>query len=82
MSKRFRITLSDDWARWVEDEALHRGQSLSELIEDALSAFERERVNAFEDSLAEAHHGWERRRRLKARARTKLTDAEREVLRL
>jgi exonuclease VII small subunit len=55
---------------------------LSELIEDALAAFERERVSDFEDSLAEAYHGWERRRKLKARARTKLTEAEREVLRL
>ena len=39
MSKQLQITLSDDWFRWVEDEAIHRGQSESELFEDALSAF-------------------------------------------
>lgn len=82
MSRRFRITLSDYWAEWAEGEAMHRGESLSELLENGLAAFQRERVSEHEDVLAEAHNGWERRRRLKERAKSKLSDAEREVLRL
>ena len=82
MSQRIRVTLSDYWAKWSDEEALHRGQSMSELIEDALDAFQRELVNADKDRIAEAYHGWERRRKLKERARTKLTDAERKILRL
>lgn len=39
MSKQLEITLSDEWCQWVEDEAIHRGQSESELFEDALAAF-------------------------------------------
>lgn len=39
MSKQLKITLSDEWYNWVEGEAIHRGQSESELFEDALTAF-------------------------------------------
>jgi hypothetical protein len=82
MSKRFHITLDDYWADWTDDESWHRGQSMSKLVEDALGAFQRELISASEDRTALAYHGAERKKRLKARAKAKLTKAEQEVLRL
>lgn len=82
MSKRYRITLSEYWAEWAEGEATHRCQTMSELMEDALSAFQDERVTACNDRTAEAYRGWERRRRMKETIRAKLTPAQREFLHL
>lgn len=80
MGRQFRITLDDYWADWANDESWHRGQSMSKLVEDALGAFQRELISACEDRTALAYHGAERRRRLKARAKAKLTRAEQEAL--
>jgi hypothetical protein len=80
VSKRFQVTLDDYWADWATDESWHRGQSLSGVIEDALGAFQRELISASEDRMAEAFHGRERTRRLKVRAKAKLTKAEQEIL--
>lgn len=80
MSKRVRITLSDEWFRWADDEATHRDQSLSQLVEDALTAFEREVVSGFEDSLAMAYRGRARRSKLIKRIKSKLTPAELEIV--
>ena len=42
------ITLNEYWTSWAEAESMHRGQSVSELVEDALGVFQRGLVEAAE----------------------------------